>query len=32
MPLDKIVHGLQLAIECALATRQDIRRPAGSLD
>jgi len=32
MPLDKIVVGLQVAIECALATRQDIRRQAGALD
>lgn len=32
MPLDKIVAGLQRAIDCALATRQDIRRQAGSLN
>jgi pyroglutamyl-peptidase len=31
MPLDKIVQGLQLAIECALATQQDIRKQAGTL-
>jgi pyroglutamyl-peptidase len=32
MPLDKIVTGLQVAIGCAIATRQDIRRQAGALD
>jgi pyroglutamyl-peptidase len=32
MPLDKIVAGLQVAIECALVTRRDIRRQAGTLD
>jgi len=32
MPLDNIVAGLQLAIEHALATQDDIRRPAGSLN
>lgn len=32
MPLDKIVQGLQVAIECALATKHDIRRQAGTLN
>lgn len=32
MPLDKIVQGLQLAIECALATKHDIRKQAGTLN
>ena len=32
MPLEEIVHGLQLAIECALATKHDIRKQAGTLN
>lgn len=32
MPLDKVVAGLVLVIECALATRQDIRKQAGTLN
>jgi pyroglutamyl-peptidase len=32
MPLDKIVQGLRVAVDCALATKHDIRRPAGALD
>jgi pyroglutamyl-peptidase len=32
MPLDKIVQGLQVAIECALATKHDIRKQAGTLN
>lgn len=32
MPLDKIVMGLQVAIACAIGTRQDVRRQAGALD
>jgi pyroglutamyl-peptidase len=31
MPLDKIVQGLEVAIGCALATKQDVRSSAGSL-
>lgn len=32
LPLDRIVAALGLAIECALATPQDIRRQAGTLN
>jgi pyroglutamyl-peptidase len=31
MPLDKIVQGLEMAIACALETKHDIRRQAGTL-
>jgi len=31
MPLDTIVQGLEIAIACALATKQDVLRAAGSL-
>ena len=31
MRLDEIVQGLKVAIECALVTRSDVRRPAGAL-
>jgi pyroglutamyl-peptidase len=32
MPLTEIVHGLELAIECALTTQADIRKQAGALN
>lgn len=32
MPLDKIVQGLEIAIECALNTKHDIRVQAGTLN
>lgn len=32
MPLATIARGLEVAIECALATREDIRKQAGSLN
>jgi len=32
MPLEKIVAGLKVAIECALLTRSDIRKQAGALN
>lgn len=32
MRLDEIVRGLRMAIDCALATTEDIRRQAGALD
>jgi pyroglutamyl-peptidase len=32
MPLDKIVQGLAIAIECALKTKRDIRVQAGTLN
>jgi hypothetical protein len=31
MPLDTIAQGLEIAIACALATKQDVLRAAGSL-
>jgi len=31
MRLDEIVHGLRVAIECALTTLADVRQPAGAL-
>lgn len=31
MPLDSMVQGLKAALECAVATRQDIARPGGAL-
>lgn len=31
MPLDSMVQGLRAALECAVATRQDIARPGGAL-
>ena len=32
MPLEEIVHGLRLALACALETQVDIRQEAGALD
>jgi pyroglutamyl-peptidase len=32
MPLDRIVQGLKVAIECAIATKHDIRKQAGALN
>jgi pyroglutamyl-peptidase len=32
MPLEDIVRGLEIAIHCALTTRQDIRKQAGALN
>ena len=32
MPLDSLVAGLKVAIECALATHEDIRQEAGALN
>lgn len=32
MPLDKIVQGLEIAIQCALTTKHDIRVQAGTLN
>lgn len=32
LPLDRIVQGLKVAIDCALATKHDIRKHAGALN
>ena len=31
LPLERVVEGLALAIACALATRQDLRREGGAI-
>src|SRR5947208_458444 len=32
MPLDQLVAGLKVAIECAISTQEDIRQQAGALN